>query len=72
MPLKGIHSSLNLPETSASHSKPQTVTILHKPLESSLEGKKNISGRNCFSSEVVEKKSRGPAFTAIATRDAES
>lgn len=73
VPLKGIHSSLNLPETSAPHSKPQTGTILHKPLESSLEGEKNIiSGCNCFSSKRYLQGGWCPALTATATRHGES
>lgn len=49
VPPRGIHSSLNLPGTSASHSKPQTGTTLHHPLESSLGGeKKNPVGATAF------------------------
>lgn len=49
VPPRGIHTSLNLPGTAASHPKPQTGTTLHHPLESSLAGgKKKKVGPTAF------------------------
>lgn len=39
---EGFTVALNLPGTSTSHSKPQTSTTLHHPLESSLEGEEKV------------------------------
>ena len=72
VPPRGIHSSLNLPGTSASHSKPQTGTTLHHPLESTLEGEKKVSRYNRFSSKRYLQGGWCLALAATATRHGES
>jgi len=72
VPPRGIHSGLNLPGTSASHSKAQAGTTLHHPLESSFGGEKKISRCNRFSSERYLQGGWCPALTATAAGHGES